>query len=248
MSDKKPKKWTEESTRGLTNYVGDGSVSVSQETVAEIAKMLETSTRSVAAKLRKMDYTVDKVQSTHVKAFSDEQEEALVAFLEANSGEYTFADIAENFADGAFTSKQIQGKVLSMDLTSLVKKTPKKEYERSFSAAEEVKFVELVKAGASLEKIAAALGREVPVIRGKALSLLRTEVIDGIPKSEKIAVAETDPLATLDVPNLTVAEIADKLDRTERGVKTMLTRRGIAAKDYDGAAKREKRDAKVAAA
>jgi len=248
MSDKKPKKWTEETTTTLKNFVGDDSGSVSQDTVREAAAMLDTSPRSVAAKLRKLDYVVDKVDSTTTKAFSDEQEEALSAFLADNEGEYTFAEIAERFADGHFTAKQIQGKVLSMELTAMVKKTPKKEYERSFSAAEEATFVEMVNAGASLEKIAAKLGREVPVIRGKALSLLRTSEISAIPKSETVAVKEADPLATLDVANLSVAEIAERLDRTERGVKTMLTRRGVSAKDYDGAGKRDKRDAKATVA
>lgn len=248
MSDTKPKKWTEESTATLKNFVGDDSVEVTQDTVAEAAKMLDTTPRSVAAKLRKMGYDVAKVENTASKAFSDEQEEALREFLTDNEGEYTFAEIAEKFADGAFTAKQIQGKVLSMELTTFVKKTPKKEYERTFSAAEEGKFVELVKAGASLEKIATALKREVAVIRGKALSLLRTGEIDGIPKSEKVAVEAADPLATIAVAELTVAEIAEKLDRTERGIKTMLTRRGLSAKDYDGAAKRDKRDAKATAA
>lgn len=243
----KPKKWTEESTATLVNFVG-GESPVTQATVAEAAKVLETTARSVAAKLRKMDYDVAKVDSTHVKSFSDEQEEALQAFLEDNAGEYTFAEIAEKFEGGAFTAKQIQGKVLSMELTGNVKKAPKKEYERSFSAAEEKTFVDLVKEGASLEKIGTALKREVAVIRGKALSLLRSGEISGIPRSEKVAVEATDPLATLDVSSLTVADIADKLDRSERGIKTMLTRRGLTAKDYDGAAKREKRDAKATAA
>jgi hypothetical protein len=248
MTELKPKKWTDETTDTLKNFVGDDSAPVSQFTVQEAAKMLETTTRSVAAKLRKLGYEVDKVEATASKAFSDEQEEALREFLTDNEGEYTFAEIAEKFADGAFTAKQIQGKVLSMELTAFVKKTPKKEYERSFSAAEEAKFVDLVNSGASLEKIATALKRDVPVIRGKALSLLRTEAISAIPKSEKVPTAEVDVLATLDVPNLTVEEIAEKLDRTERGVKTMLTRRGLSAKNYDGAAKRVKRDAKETAA
>jgi hypothetical protein len=243
----KPKKWTEESTESLKNFVG-GESPVTQATVAEAAKMLETSTRSVAAKLRKLNYEVAKVETTHVKSFSDEQEEALAEFLNDNAGEYTFAEIAEKFEGGAFTAKQIQGKVLSMELTDKVKKAPKREYERSFSSAEEKTFVDLVKEGASLEKIGGALKREVAVIRGKALSLLRTGEIASIPRSEKVAVEATDPLATLDVSTLTVAEIADKLDRSERGIKTMLTRRGLSAKDYDGAGKREKRDAKATAA
>jgi predicted transcriptional regulator len=73
---------------------------VSQFTVQEAAKMLETTTRSVAAKLRKLGYEVDKVEATASKAFSDEQEEALREFLTDTEGEYTFAEIAEKFADG----------------------------------------------------------------------------------------------------------------------------------------------------
>jgi hypothetical protein len=39
---------------------------------------------------------------------------------------------------------------------------------------------------------------------------------------------------------MTVVEIAEAIEKTPRGVKTMLTRRGLAAADYDGAAKRDK--------
>jgi hypothetical protein len=39
---------------------------------------------------------------------------------------------------------------------------------------------------------------------------------------------------------LTVEEIATAIDKTARGVKTMLTRRGLVASDYDGASKKEK--------
>lgn len=241
----KPQKWTEERTATLAKFVSDMDV-VSQETVAEAAAMLETTGRSVAAKLRKMGVEVEKVDTKHVKSFSEEQEEALREFLADHEGEYTFAEIADHFAAGAFTAKQIQGKVLSMELTDLVKKTPKKEYERSFSAAEEAKFVALVKEDASLEKIASALGREPQVVRGKALSLLRAGEIDAIPRSEKIAVKAADPLDAIVTEDYTVAEIAGLINRSERGVKTMLTRRGRSAKDHNGAAKREKRDSKSA--
>jgi hypothetical protein len=46
---------------------------------------------------------------------------------------------------------------------------------------------------------------------------------------------------------MTVAEIAKAADKTERGLKTLLTRRGIDCADYKGAAKRAKAEAKVAA-
>ena len=57
-------KWTDERTDALTNFVGDESP-VSQATVAEAADQLETSTRSVSSKLRKMGFDVkDLDQST----------------------------------------------------------------------------------------------------------------------------------------------------------------------------------------
>ena len=51
-------KWTDERTEELTNFVG-GESPISQDTVAEAAEQLETSTRSVSSKLRKMGYEVE---------------------------------------------------------------------------------------------------------------------------------------------------------------------------------------------
>jgi hypothetical protein len=45
---------------------------------------------------------------------------------------------------------------------------------------------------------------------------------------------------------MTVAEIAAAADKTERGIKTLLTRRGIDCADYKGKAKKEKAEAKAA--
>ena len=57
-------KWTDERTSELTAFVGDESP-VSQSTVAEAAVNLETSTRSVSSKLRKMGFDV-AVSYTHL--------------------------------------------------------------------------------------------------------------------------------------------------------------------------------------
>ena len=43
-----------------------------------------------------------------------------------------------------------------------------------------------------------------------------------------------------DISSMTVEAIAESIGKTARGVKTMLTRRGMVASDYDGAAKKEK--------
>ena len=51
-------KWTDERTAELTSFVGDESP-VSQSTVAQAADQLETSTRSVSSKLRKMGFDVE---------------------------------------------------------------------------------------------------------------------------------------------------------------------------------------------
>lgn len=234
-------KWTDERTAQLTSMVGNESP-VSQETVAEAADRLDTSTRSVSSKLRKMGYDVELASTRASKSFSPEQEATLSAFVSDNSGEYTYAQIAEHFESGAFSAKSIQGKILSMELTAHVKPTPKVETVKSYTDAEEATFVKMVNDGAFVEQIADALNRTVNSIRGKALSLLRSGDIDAIPRQETTkGSSKVDPLEELgDISAMTVEAIAEAIGKTARGVKTMLTRRGLVASDYDGAAKKEK--------
>ena len=234
-------KWNDERTDALTTFVGD-ETPVSQATVADAAANLETSTRSVSSKLRNMGYDVELASTNSSKAFSDVQEDILESFVSDNSGQYTYAEVAENFADGKFTAKQIQGKILSMELTGHIKPTPKPETVKTYSDAAEAKFVALVNEGAFVAAIAEALGRAVNSVRGKALSLLRAGTIAAIPRQETTkSGTRVDPLAELaDVESMTVEEIATEIGKTVRGVKTMLTRRGISASDYDGASRREK--------
>jgi hypothetical protein len=234
-------KWTDERTNELTNFVGDESP-ISQATVAEAADQLETSTRSISSKLRKMGFDVELASTSTARAFSEAQEATLAAFVADNSGEYTYAQIAEHFEGGEFSAKSIQGKILSMELTGHVKAAPKVETVRTYSEDEEVTFIQMVNDGAFVEAIADALDRSVNSIRGKALSLLRSGHIDAIPRQEFTkGASKEDPLADLgDVSGMTVEAIADAIGKTPRGVKTMLTRRGMVAADYDGAAKREK--------
>ena len=234
-------KWTDERTDTLVNFVGDESP-ISQATVAEAADSLETSTRSISSKLRKMGYEVELVSASSGRSFSDDQAATLAAFVQDNSGEYTYAQIAEHFESGTFNKKQVQGKILSMELTDHVKPAPKVETVRTYSEEEEAQFIELVNGGAFVENIAEALGREIPSVRGKALSLLRAGVIDAIPRQEHTkGAAKEDPLEGINgIEAMTVEEIADAIGKTVRGVKTMLTRRGISANDYDGRARKEK--------
>ena len=103
----------------------------------------------------------------------------------------------------------------------------------------------MVQDGAFVEAIADALDRSVNSVRGKALSLLRSGDIDAIPRQETTkGTSKDDPLADLtDIGGMTVEAIAEAIGKTARGVKTMLTRRGLSAADYDGAAKKEKASA-----
>jgi hypothetical protein len=233
-------KWTEERTEALTNFIGD-ETPVSYATVQEAAEQLETSTKSVASKLRKMGFEVESSAAAVTRKFTEQQESTLATFVTDNSGEYTYAQIAEVFENGSFSPKQIQGKLLSMQLTEHVKPTPKQETARTFNDSEEATFISMANSGAYLEDIAEALNRSVNQVRGKALSLLRAESISAIPQQkESKGPSRVDPLEGVDVSILTVEEIAEQIGKTARGVKTMLTRRGLTASNYDGAAKAAK--------
>jgi|TARA_Y100000289_G_scaffold65796_1_gene80232 hypothetical protein len=234
-------KWTDERTQQLVDFVGEGPISQAQ--VADAADELETSTRSVSSKLRKMGYEVELASSVSTKSFSDEQEATLEAFVTDNSGQYTYAEIADSFEGGHFSAKSIQGKILSMELTSHVKPAEKQESVRTYSPEEEATFINMVNDNAFVEEIADALGKSVNSIRGKALSLLRSGDINAIPKQKETkGSSKADPLSDLngELDGMTVEEIADEIGKTVRGVKTMLTRRGLTCADYDGAARKEK--------
>ena len=177
-------KWTDERTQQLTDFVGSESP-ISQSTVANAADELETSTRSVSSKLRKMGFDVELASASASKSFSDEQEATLQAFVTDNSGSYTYAEIASHFEGGNFSAKSIQGKILSMELTSHVKPAPKVETVRTYTPEEEGTFVSMVNDGSFVEEIADALGKSVNSIRGKALSLLRSGEINAIPKQKE---------------------------------------------------------------
>ena len=232
-------KWTEERPAALQSSVGSESP-VSRETVARLATELETTPRSVSSKLRKLGVEVETA-SAAPKAFSEEQADALREFVEDHRGELTYGQIAEQFEGGHFTAKQVQGKILSLELTDAVAPTPKAETVKSYSDDEEAQVIAAVNNGDFVEDIAAALNRPVASIRGKALSLLRAGSISSMPQQRDVKSTAPDAFEALgDVSGMTVADIAAKLEKTERGVKTMLTRRGVKASDYDGAAKAEK--------
>lgn len=243
------KNWTDESVATLLNIVGTASP-VSVDSVEAAADQLGKSVRSIASKLRQLDREVASMAKEKVATFTADESEALATYVNSNAGLMTYKEIAETFASGQFSAKQIQGKLLALELTGQVKAAEKVEVARTYTAAEEAKFIEMANSGAFIEDIAAALNKTVSSVRGKALSLTRNETIAKIPaQKESHAKESVDGVAALGdaIATMTVAEIAKAVDKTERGLKTLLTRRGIDCADYKGAAKKAKAEAKATA-
>ena len=250
MTDKvSNKKWSDENVAKLLEIVGTDTP-VSAAKVEEAADALEVSTRSVAAKLRQLDRDVASMAKHKESAFSEEETDALSKYVTGNAGVYTYKDIAENFASAKFSAKQLQGKLLAMELTSSVKAAEKVEVARTYTEAEEVTFISMANSGSYIEDLATALNKPVASIRGKALSLTRTGAISKIPaQRESHAKNDVDSVSALgDISEKTVAEIALAVGKTERGLRTLLTRRGINVKDYKGADKKAKAEAKTVVA
>ena len=247
----KSKKWSDNAVAILMDVVGSESP-VSAGTVEAAAEALGEgfTVRSVASKLRQLDREVASMAKEKTSAFTDRETAALADFVEANSGELTYKEIAESFADGKFTAKQIQGKLLALELTGSVKPAEKVEVARTYTDAEEAKFIKLAAKGSYIEEIASSLNKTVASVRGKALSLMRKGQIEKIPaQRESHAKDQVDPIVALGdkITTMTVAEIAATVDKTERGLRTLLTRRGINVADYKGADKKAKAEAKLAA-
>ena len=247
----KAKKWSEDTVAELMKLIGKQRP-VSADTVNHAAESLGTefTARSVASKLRQLEVEVASMAKEKTSAFTEDESAELAEFVVQNTGKLTYKQIAEEFMDGKFTAKQIQGKLLALELTASVKPADKVEVARSYTDAEEAKFIALAEKGAYIEDIAAALNKSISSIRGKALSLTRKGQIAKIPaQKNSYAKENVDPVAQLGakIHQMTVAEIAAAVDKTERGLKTLLTRRGIKVADYDGAAKRAKAEARQAA-
>lgn len=238
-------KWDEARVEQLLSIVGSTSP-VSAATVDAAATALGVTVRSIASKLRNLEIEVVSLAKSTVSTFDADETTDLTAFVESNAGVYTYKEIAEKFADGKFSPKQIQGKILSLELNECVKPSEKVEVARTYTPAEEAKFASLVNSGAFIEDIAATLNKTVQSVRGKALSMLRQGEIANIPvQKESHAKESVDGIEALgaDIAKMTVAEVATATGKTERGIKTTLTRRGISVADYDGAAKRAKAEA-----
>ena len=199
---------------------------VTEDIIESLMGEFDFPRRSVTAKLRKLGYDVPKKPGA-APVFSADAPDALASFLEANSGNMTAEEIADSFMDGKFTARQINGKALSLEMTAHVKPAEKKVTPRTYTDEEEATITSMVEGGSYLEEIADAMNRSVNSIRGKLLSMgLKA------PQRDKKAV-KSDPYEGIeDMLEQTVEEIATSFDKTVRGVKTVLTRRGLSCADY----------------
>ena len=222
--------YTEDMVTRMHDVAGSG---VTEEIIESLMGEFDFPRRSVTAKLRKLGYDVPKKPGA-APVFSADETDALSSFLEENSGNLTAEEISQQFAGGKFTARQINGKALSLEMTGHVKPAEKKVTPRTYSEEEESKISDMVEGGSYLEEIADAMNRSVNSIRGKLLSMgLKA------PQRDKKD-SKADPYAGIeDMLDQTVEEIAEAFDKTVRGVKTVLTRRGLACADYTPKASNE---------
>ena len=222
--------YTEDMVTRMHDVAGSG---VTEEIIESLMEEFDFPRRSVTAKLRKLGYDVPKKPGA-APVFSADETDDLASFLESNSGNLTAEEISQQFAGGKFTARQINGKALSLEMTGHVKPAEKKVTPRTYSEEEESKISDMVEGGSYLEEIADAMGRSVNSIRGKLLSMgLKA------PQRDKKD-SKADPYAGIeDMLDQTVEEIAEAFDKTVRGVKTVLTRRGLACADYTPKASNE---------
>ena len=236
--------WNDENTQRLESMV-DSSETVTQERLSEIADEMGTTPRSIGAKLRKLGYEVERA-GAKPSLWTEQEEADLRSFVENNPGTYTYRELAAQFMDGKFTDKQIQGKILNLELFDKIRKAEKRSAPRTYTPEEESRFVEMVNGGSTMEQLSEEFGKSVASVRGKALSLYRAGEISAMPTQEVTAASKTaDPIAELtNLEEMTVEEIAEATGKSERGIKSILSRRGLTSANYDGAARREKLDSK----
>lgn len=205
-----------------------GQAGLTEEVIGTLVADFEFPRRSVTAKLRKLGYDVPH-KPKDAPVFDEAETQALREFLEANDGVYTAEEIAAQLGNGKFEARQITGKALSLELISNIKPAEKKVAPRTFTAEEEASIEQLVASGKYIEEIAESLGKSVQQIRGKLLSMK----LSAPTRDKKAAKADSyDGIEEL-APTMTVAELAAHFEgKTERGIKTVLSRRKIAAKDY----------------
>lgn len=217
--------YTDEMISEMENACASG---VTEEVIEKLCNDFEFPRRSVTAKLRKLGYDVPTKPKT-APVFSEAETQELQDFLEAHSGEFTAEEIAEQIAGGKFNARQVNGKALSLELTSAIKPADKKVTPKTFTDEEQETVSSMAEDGAYIEDIAEAVGKSVQSVRGKLLSMgLKA------PQRDRKTAVKTDAYDGIEdiASSMTVAELAEKYGKTERGVKTVLSRRQLSASDY----------------
>ena len=215
--------YTDEMVARMESAANSG---VTEPVIQELCDEFEFPRRSVTAKLRKLGFDVPKKPGA-APVFSPEQTDALSSFLSDNSGTYTAEEIAETFSDGDFTARQINGKALSLEMTQHIKPAEKKVTPKTYTAEEETTIESMVTDGRFLEEIAESVGKTVASVRGKLLSM-------GLKATQRDKKAsKSDPYEGIDgMTDQSVEALAEHFGKTVRGVKTVLTRRGLSCADY----------------
>ena len=217
--------YTEEMVARIEEVFGSGDVT--EEDIQSLVDEFEFPRRSVTAKARKLGYDVPRKPAASPVFDADETDE-LKDFLENNSGKFTAEEIAATFMDGKFNSRQINGKALSLEMTDHIKPAEKKVTPKTFTEDQESTIRSMVDDGAYIEDIAKAVDKTVASVRGKLLSMNLKA-----PQRDKKA-TRSDPYDGIeDMTDKTVSELAEHFGKTERGVKTVLTRRKLACADYE---------------
>ena len=223
MSNTLPK-WTPERTEQLTSLVADLVQPIAASDIDGLASDLETTSRSVSSKLRKMDIEVASVRKGSV--FSSDQSAALSDLVTNNPNTFTYAELAETFEGGEFTAKQVQGKVLHLKLTDNINPTVSSASVFSEADSNELRtFVEANAGSYTYAEIAAAVlsGKfDSRQVQGKLLSMKLTASVKATPKQEaakKYTDEEEATLISMSNAGECLEDIAVALDKAVKSVR-----------------------------
>lgn len=214
-------------TEDMVTHMKDVCASgVTEALVEGLCEEFDFPRRSVTAKLRKLNFDVPKKPSAP-PVFNKEETDELKSFLSGNTGVFTAEEIASQFMGGKFSSRQINGKALSLEMTSYIKPAEKKVTPKTYTDAEEVVIRAMVEKEAFIEDIAGALNKTVPSVRGKLLSM----GLKAVQRDKKTS--RNDPYEGIEnMLEKNVEDLATHFDKTPRGVRTVLTRRKLSCANY----------------
>ena len=235
-------KYTEEMVAELETFMSKYDGSIPYADVTEFTTNFDTKfdvefkQRSIAGKLRHMKADLEK-KSVAGKVYSD-SDEAKIAEMCADLDNLPWQeDIAEALGRGC---KSIGGKLVSMNIYGVKKRDKvKNETVKMFTPEDEAIIIDLVNADGDtfIEDIAEALGKEVSKVRGK-LAGMRVKGVLTRNKVAKKGKVYTDELLAeikgmLDV-QATLQEIAAKFSLNEKGLHSILAKKGLIAKSVKG--------------